>query len=253
MQAREGRKAAIVTGASRGIGEATARLLAARGFAVLVNWLNDELAARTVVAAIRQAGGEAIAFHADVSNEGEVSAMFDAAASELGYVAGLVNNAGVTGRSTRLEDVDAEDVHHVLSVNVLGTILCAREAVRRMSTRRQGRGGAIVNIGSLAARIGAANEWIHYAASKGAVHTLTVGLAREVAAEGIRVNCVAPGLIETGLHAASGRPDRLERLRSSIPMLRPGLAEEVASSVAWLLSPEASYVTAAILEVGGGR
>lgn len=253
MQARERRQAAIVTGASRGIGAATARLLAARGFAVLVNWLNDELAARAVVAAICQAGGEAIAFRADVSDEGEVMAMFDAAAGGLGYVAGLVNNAGVTGRSARLEDVAAKDVEQVLAVNVLGTILCAREAVRRMSTRRKGRGGAIVNIGSLAARTGAANDWVHYAASKGAVHTLTVGLAREVAAEGIRVNCVSPGLIDTELHAASGQPDRLERLRPSIPMLRPGLAEEVASSVAWLLSPEASYVTAAVLEVGGGR
>jgi NAD(P)-dependent dehydrogenase (short-subunit alcohol dehydrogenase family) len=253
MQAREGRKAAIVTGASRGIGAATAKLLAARGFAVLVNWVNDELAARAVVSAIHQAGGEAIAFHADVSDEGEVIAMFDAAASELGYVAGLVNNAGITGRAARLENVDAKDVEQVLSVNVLGTFLCAREAVRRMSTRRQGRVGAIVNVGSLAARIGAANEWIHYAASKAAVHTLTVGLAREVAADGIRVNCVAPGLIDTELHAASGQPDRLERLRPSIPMLRAGLAEEVASSVAWLLSPEASYVTAAVLEVGGGR
>lgn len=252
MQAGEGRQAVIVTGASRGIGAATARLLAARGFAVVVNWATDELAARAVVAAIRQAGGEAVAVHADVSNEGEVAAMFDAA-GELGYVCGLVNNAGITGRSGRLENAAAKDVERVLAVNVLGPLLCAREAVRRMSTRRQGRGGAIVNIGSLAARTGAANEWVHYAASKGAVHSLTVGLAREVAAEGIRVNCVAPGLIETELHAASGQPDRLDRLRSSIPMLRPGLAQEVAASVAWLLSAEASYVTAAILEVGGGR
>jgi NAD(P)-dependent dehydrogenase (short-subunit alcohol dehydrogenase family) len=249
MQARE---AVIVTGASRGIGEATAKLLAARGFAVLVNCANDERAAADVVAAIRDAGGTASALRADVSNESEVVAMFEAA-SALGYVSGLVNNAGVTGGCGRLEDVTAKNVERVLAVNVLGTILCAREAVRRMSTRRNGRGGAIVNIGSLAARTGAANDWVHYAASKGAVHTLTLGLAREVAAEGIRVNCVAPGLIATELHAASGQPDRLDRLRSSIPMLRPGLAEEVATSVAWLLSPEASYVTAAILEVGGGR
>jgi NAD(P)-dependent dehydrogenase (short-subunit alcohol dehydrogenase family) len=246
------KQVAIVTGASRGIGAATAKLLAERGFAVLVNYAKDERAAEAVVATIRQAGGAASAVRADVSNEVEVAAMFDAAAG-VGYVSALVNNAGVTGGSARLENVTAKDVERVLAVNVLGTILCAREAVRRMSTRHRGRGGAIVNIGSLAARTGAANDWVHYAASKGAVHTLTVGLAREVAAEGVRVNCVAPGLIETELHAASGQPDRLERLRPSIPMLRPGLAEEVATSVAWLLSPEASYVTAALLEVGGGR
>ncbi len=251
MQPGDG-QVVVVTGASRGIGAATASLLAARGFAVLVNFAHDERAAEAVVASIRQAGGAGSAFRADVSDEGEVAAMFDAA-SGLGYVFGLVNNAGVTGGSARLEDVTAKNVERMLAVNVLGTILCAREAVRRMSRRHGGRGGAIVNIGSLAARTGAAGDWVHYAASKGAVHTLTVGLAREVAAEGIRVNCVAPGLIETGLHAASGQPDRLERLRSSIPMLRPGLAQEVATSVAWLLSPEASYVTAAILEVGGGR
>jgi NAD(P)-dependent dehydrogenase (short-subunit alcohol dehydrogenase family) len=246
-------QATIVTGASRGIGAATAKLLAARGSPVLVNFANDEAAARAVVAEICQAGGTAVAFRADVSNEREVVAMFEAATAELGYVSGLVNNAAITGGFGRLEDARAETIERVLAVNVLGAILCSREAVRRMSTRHQGRGGAIVNIGSLAARTGAANDWIHYAASKGAVHTLTVGLAREVAGEGIRVNCVAPGLIETELHAASGQPHRLERLRSSIPMLRAGLAEEVASSVAWLLSPEASYVTAAILEVGGGR
>jgi NAD(P)-dependent dehydrogenase (short-subunit alcohol dehydrogenase family) len=168
-------------------------------------------------------------------------------------VSGLVNNAGVTGGFARVEDVSAKSIEQVLAVNVLGTILCSREAVRRMSTKRGGRGGAIVNLGSLAARTGGANDWVHYAASKGAVHTFTIGLAREVAAEGIRVNCLAPGLIETELHAANGQPDRLDRLRSSIPMLRAGLAEEVADGVAFLLSPEASYVTAAILEAGGGR
>ncbi|TMA23522.1 MAG: SDR family oxidoreductase [Deltaproteobacteria bacterium] len=247
------RDAAIVTGASRGIGAATARLLASRGLAVLVNYASDADAAGGVVAGIRESGGVALAFHADVSKEAEVAAMFDAATRDLGYVAALVNNAGVTGGFGRLEDVSVASVEEVLAVNVLGAILCAREAVRRMSTRRNGRGGAIVNVGSLAARIGSAGEWVHYAASKGAVHTLTIGLAREVAADGIRVNCLAPGLVDTELHAASGQPDRLERLRPGIPLQRPGTAEEVAAGIAWLLSEESSYVTGAILEMGGGR
>jgi NAD(P)-dependent dehydrogenase (short-subunit alcohol dehydrogenase family) len=242
-----------VTGASRGIGAATARLLASRGHAVLVNYASDADAAEQVVDGIRKSGGTALAFRADVSKEDQVAAMFDAAARELGYVAALVNNAGVTGGFTRLEDVSVGSVEQVLAVNVLGTILCAREAVRRMSPRRNGRGGAIVNVGSLAARTGSAGEWVHYAASKAAVHTLTIGLAREVAADGIRVNCLAPGLVETGLHAANGQPDRLERLRPSIPLRRPGTAEEVAAGIAWLLSDESSYVTGAILEMGGGR
>jgi NAD(P)-dependent dehydrogenase (short-subunit alcohol dehydrogenase family) len=245
--------AAIVTGASRGIGAATARLLASRGFAVLVNYANAADAAERVVAGIRTAGGTALAFRADVSKEAEVVAMFDAALRDLGYVAALVNNAGVTGGFSRVEDVSPKSVEQVLAVNVLGAILCAREAVRRMSPRRNGRGGRIVNVGSLAARIGGAGEWVHYAASKAAVHTLTIGLAREVAADGIRVNCLAPGLVDTELHAANGQPDRLERLRPGIPLGRPGTAEEVAAGIAWLLSDESSYVTGAILEMGGGR
>jgi NAD(P)-dependent dehydrogenase (short-subunit alcohol dehydrogenase family) len=247
------RNAAIVTGASRGIGAATARLLASRGFAVLVNYANDAEAAERVVAGIRTAGGTALAFRADVSKEAEVVAMFDAALRDLGYVAALVNNAGVTGGFSRVEDVSAKSVEQVLAVNVLGAILCAREAVRRMSPRRKGHGGRIVNVGSLAARIGGAGEWVHYAASKAAVHTLTIGLAREVAADGIRVNCLSPGLVETELHAANGQPDRLDRLRPGIPLGRPGTAEEVAAGIAWLLSDESSYVTGAILEMGGGR
>jgi len=249
----DSRTAAIVTGASRGIGAAVARLLASRGHAVLVNYANDADAAGKVVAGIRESGGAALAFRADVSKEAEVAAMFDAAARELGYVAALVNNAAITGGFSRLEDVGAADVDRVLAVNVLGTLLCSQQAIRRMSARRGGRGGAIVNVGSIAARIGSAGEWIHYAASKGAVHTMTVGLAREVAADGIRVNCLAPGLVETELHAASGQPDRLERLRPGIPLQRPATAEEVAAGIAWLLSDEASYVTGAILEMGGGR
>ena len=171
----------------------------------------------------------------------------------MGPVAALVNNAGVTGGFARVEEIDAARVTEMLRINVLGTMLCSREAVRRMSTRRGGAGGAIVNISSLAARTGGSGEWVHYAASKGAVDTFTIGLAREVADEGIRVNAVAPGLIETGLHAANGEPGRLERLSPSIPMKRPGTAEEVANAVLWLLSEEASYVTGSILEAGGGR
>ncbi len=166
---------------------------------------------------------------------------------------GLVNNAAITGGLARVENVTADAVERMLAVNVFGTILCSREAVRRMSTRRGGRGGSIVNISSLAARTGAAGEWVHYAASKGAVNSFTIGLAREVATEGIRVNAVAPGLIDTGLHAANGEPGRLERLRPTIPMQRAGTATEVAEAVLWLLSPAASYVTGTILEVGGGR
>lgn len=240
--------AVIVTGASRGIGAAAARLLARRGFSVVVNYANDEKAAGEVASGIRAAGGAAVARRADVSKESEVAALFDAAERELGNLFGLVNNAAVTGGFSRLEQLSARNLQDVLAVNVQGTILCAREALRRMS-----RGGAIVNVGSLAARTGGADDWVHYAASKGAVHSFTVGLAREVAARGIRVNCVAPGLIETGLHAANGQPDRLQRLRSTIPMQRPGSAEEVARAIAWLLSDEASYVTGTILEVGGGR
>jgi NAD(P)-dependent dehydrogenase (short-subunit alcohol dehydrogenase family) len=245
--------AVIVTGGGRGIGAATAKLLAARGHPVLVNYAQDEVAADAVVAAIERAGGKAVAWRGDVSSEADVVAMFEAAAREFGYVSGLVNNAGVTGGFARVRDVSTASVERVLAVNVLGTILCAREAVRRMSTKSGGQGGAIVNLGSLVARTGGANDWVHYAASKGAVHSFTIGLAREVAAEGIRVNCLAPGLIETDLHAANGQPDRLERLRAAIPMHRAGTAQEVAAGIAWLLSDEASYVTGTILEVGGGR
>lgn len=179
--------------------------------------------------------------------------LFDAAERELGPIRGLVNNAGVTAGLSRVEAVTLQALREVFAVNTIGTILCAREAVQRMSTRSGGRGGAIVNISSMAARLGGAGEWVHYAASKGAIESFTIGLAREVAAEGIRVNAVAPGIIETGLHAASGVPDRVERLKSSIPMQRVGAVEEVAEGVLWLLSPAASYTTGAILAIGGGR
>lgn len=239
----------IVTGSSRGIGAAVARLAATRGYAVAVNYSRDRDAAEALAREI----GRAVAIPADVGDEPQVRRLFEAAEAELGPIEALVNNAGITGGFTRVDSLNAAKVSEMLRVNVVGTMLCAREAVLRMSTRHGGSGGAIVNISSLAARTGGSGEWVHYAASKGAVDTFTIGLAREVANEGIRVNAVAPGLIETGLHAANGEPDRVWRIAPSIPMQRPGLPEEVAEAVVWLLSPAASYVTGAILEAGGGR
>jgi NAD(P)-dependent dehydrogenase (short-subunit alcohol dehydrogenase family) len=243
----------IVTGASRGIGAAIARLAARHGFEVAVNFSRDEIAANEVVRTIIEAGGRAVSICADVAREKEVIRLFETAERKLGRLAALVNNAGITGGFTRVEAIDAEALGQVLAVNVAGTILCSREAVRRMSICHGGKGGVIVNISSLAARTGGAGEWVHYAATKGAVNTFTIGLAREVANEGIRVNAVAPGLIETDLHAANGAPDRLERLSPTVPMQRPGTTEEVAQGVLWLLSPAASYTTGTILEIGGGR
>jgi NAD(P)-dependent dehydrogenase (short-subunit alcohol dehydrogenase family) len=243
----------VVTGASRGIGAAVAKLAAARGFCVAVNFARGEAEAHAVATGIVSAGGRAAAIQADVGREEDIVRLFQTAERELGPIKGLVNNAAITGGFARVEDVSAKALEEVLRINVAGAFLCAREAVRRVSTRHGGSGGAIVNISSRAARIGSAGEWVHYAASKGAIDSLTIGLAREVATEGIRVNAVAPGLIDTGLHAANGDPGRLERLAGSIPLRRPGTAEEVAESVVWLLSPAASYVTGAILEVGGGR
>lgn len=245
--------AVLITGASRGIGAATARLAGERGYAVAVNYATGEAEAAAVVRGICDAGGKAIAIRGDVGRESEIVNMFAEVEHELGPLRGLVNNAGVTGGFARVEGVTAEALARVFAVNVTGAILCAREAVKRMSTRHGGRGGSIVNISSLAARTGSAGEWVHYAASKGAIDTFTIGLAREVATEGIRVNAVAPGLVETGLHAANGEPERLERLKPTIPMGRPGTPEEIAEAVVWLLSPAASYVTGTVLEVGGGR
>src|SRR5579863_4166906 len=243
----------IVTGASRGIGAAVARLAGERGWAVAVNFSTGEAEAREVVAEILSGGGHALAIRADVSKEDDIVRMFLAAERELGPIKGLVNNAAVTGGFARVEEVTAAAVERVFAVNVTGAILCAREAVRRMSTARGGTGGAIVNISSRAAHTGAAGEWVHYAASKGAIDSFTIGLAREVATEGIRVNAVAPGLVDTGLHAANGEPGRLQRLMPSIPMQRAGQPREVAEGVLWLLSPAAAYMTGAIMEMGGGR
>jgi NAD(P)-dependent dehydrogenase (short-subunit alcohol dehydrogenase family) len=247
------RGAAIVPGASRGIGAAIARLLGANGYSVAVNYAEDATAAGSVVDGLIAAGSRAVAIQADVACEPDVLRLFETAERKLGPIRALVNNAAITGGFARVEDIDAAKLARMLAVNVAGAILCAREAVRRMSTRRGGPGGAIVNISSLAARTGSPNEWVHYAASKGALDSFTIGLAREVATEGIRVNAVAPGLVETGLHAANGEPGRLARLSPSIPMQRPGTPDEIAQAVLWLLSDAASYVTGAIVEAGGGR
>lgn len=243
----------IVTGASRGIGAAIAVLAGDRGFSVAVSFATGAAEAKAIADQIIRSGGHARAIQADVAREDEIVRLFEIVERELGPIKALVNNAAITGGFSRVESVSARTLAQVMAVNVTGAFLCAREAVRRMSTLRGGAGGAIVNISSRAAQTGSAGEWVHYAASKGAIDSFTIGLAREVATEGIRVNAVAPGLIETGLHAANGAPDRLERLRATIPMQRPGTPLEVAEAVLWLLSPAASYTTGAILEVGGGR
>ena len=248
-----GSNVAIVTGSGRGIGAAIAKGLAEDGYAVAVNYIHNEAAASQVVSEIKSAGGIAFAIQADISKDADVVRLFAAVDRNFGTFTALINNGGVTGKFGRVEELSAATLESVFSVNVIGAFLCCREAVRRMSTRNGGSGGNIVNISSRAAQIGGAGEWIHYAATKGALDTLTIGLAREVAAEGIRVNAVAPGLIDTELHAAAGIPDRMQRLAPTVPMGRPGTADEVAGCVRFLLSPAAAYVTAAILPVSGGR
>ncbi len=246
-------KILIVTGASRGIGAATARLAALRGYAVCVNYRRNQSAADAVVGDIVREGGTAIAVGADVSSEAEVVRLFEAVDRSLGPVSALVNNAGIVERQTRVEHMDGNRLSRVLATNVTACFLCAREAVRRMSTRNGGAGGAIVNVSSAASRIGSPNEYVDYAASKAAIDALTIGLAKEVATEGIRVNAVRPGVIYTEIHASGGEPDRVDRVKESIPMKRGGQAEEVAKAILWLLSDEASYSTGAIIDVAGGR
>jgi len=244
----------IVTGGSRGIGAAICRLAATRGYAVAVNYVSDANSANRLVQEILEAGGRAAAIQGDVGCEPDILRLFRTAEEKLGPLSALANNAGITGGTfARVDSVEASALARVMSVNVTGAFLCAREAVRRLSTKHGGRGGAIVNISSRAADLGSAGEWIHYAASKAAINTLTIGLAREVATEGIRVNAVSPGLVDTDIHAASGDPGRLARLVSTIPLGRPGLPQEIAEGVLWLLSPAASFVTGSILQITGGR
>ena len=243
----------IVTGGSRGIGACTAQLAARRGYSVCVNYLQNREAAESVVNAMLGQGGKAIAVRADVSVEADVMALFESTEQQLGKPTALVNNAARLELQMRLGAMDAARLQRMFATNVIGTMLCAREAVRRMSLRTGGRGGSIVNISSLAARYGSPGEYVDYAATKGAIETFTVGLAKEVAQEGIRVNGVRPGFIYTGLHAAGGEPNRVDRVKTLVPMQRGGQPEEVAAAILWLLSPEASYVTGTFIDVSGGR
>jgi NAD(P)-dependent dehydrogenase (short-subunit alcohol dehydrogenase family) len=246
-------KVVLITGASRGIGAATALLAGQRGYAVCVNYRSNLIAARDVVGQIEAGDGRALAVQADISIESDVVRLFETCDASLGPVTSLVNNAGVLEMQMRVEQMDAARLTRILATNVIGSFLCAREAIKRMSTRHGGRGGSIVNVSSAAARLGSANEYIDYAASKGAIDTMTIGLAKEVAAEGIRVNGVRPGIIATGLHASGGEPNRVERLAESIPLLRGGKSEEIAQAILWLLSDEAGYTTGALLDVAGGK
>ena len=243
----------IITGGSRGIGAACAVRAARAGYAVVASYRDDAHAAAAVVSAIEREGGRALALRADVAVATDVAQLFDAADRAFGPLTALVNNAGITAPSSRVDEMDVARLTRMFATNVIGSFLCAREAVRRMSTRHGGPGGAIVNLSSAAARLGSPGEYVDYAASKGAIDTFTLGLAKEVAAEGIRVNAVRPGLIHTDIHAAAGQPGRVERLQSTVPMQRGGTADEVAAAVLWLLSAEASYVTGTLLDVAGGR
>lgn len=243
----------LVTGASRGIGAATALLAAAKGYAVVVNYAAQAVAADEVVSRIRSQGGKAVAVQADVADETQVLAMFETIDTQLGRLTALVNNAGVVDVAARVEEMSVARLKRMFDINVLGSFVCAREAIRRMSTRHGGSGGAIVNVSSAASRLGAPGQYVDYAAAKGAIDAFTIGLAKEVAAEGIRVNAVRPGLIETDIHASGGIPDRVSQLAHQVPMQRGGTAEEVAQAIVWLLSAEASYTTMSLIEVSGGR
>jgi NAD(P)-dependent dehydrogenase (short-subunit alcohol dehydrogenase family) len=242
----------IITGGSRGIGRATAIAAAARGFRVCVCYASNEAAAREVVAAIEASNGKAIAVKCDVGKESDIVALFEAA-DRFGTLGGLVNNAGIVGRTSRVDEMSAARIERMMAVNVTGSILCAREAVKRMSTLHGGKGGVIVNLSSVAARLGSPNTYVDYAASKGAIDSFTIGLGHEVAGEGIRVAAIRPGLIDTEIHASGGEPDRAHRLADNVPMKRVGTAVEIANAIVWLMSDEASYVTSAILDVSGGR
>jgi NAD(P)-dependent dehydrogenase (short-subunit alcohol dehydrogenase family) len=247
------KKVIVITGGSRGIGAATARLAAARGYAVCISYLQNKAAADEVVGGIQAGGGQAMAVACDVAQESDVVRLFAAVDQAWGPVNALVNNAGILDRQTRVDEMNAERLMRIFATNVTGSFICAREALRRMSTRHGGKGGAIVNVSSTAARLGAPGEYVDYAASKGAVDTFTIGLAKEVAAEQVRVNAVRPGIIVTEIHASGGEPGRPDRVKDSIPMKRAGEPDEVAAVIMWLLSDEASYTTGAVIDIGGGR
>lgn len=246
-------KVIIITGGSRGIGAATARMAARQGYAVCISYVQNKGAADKVIEDIRALGAQALAAAADVSVEADVVRLFESASDSLGSVTALVNNAGIVGKQARVQDMDAARLERVFAVNITGAFLCAREAVRRMSTKGGGAGGAIVNVSSIAARLGAPDEYVDYAAAKAAIDALTIGLSKEVAADHIRVNAVRPGVVYTDIHASGGEPNRVERIKEFVPMKRGGQPEEIAGAILWLLSEEASYCTGAILDVTGGR
>ena len=243
----------VITGGSRGIGAATARLAATRGYAVCVNYVKNQRAADAIVQEIKSMGVQALAVAANVASEADVVHLFQTVDRHLGTVTALVNNAGILDTQMRVETMDADRMNRIFTTNITGCFLCAREAVRRMSTKHGGSGGAIVNVSSAASRLGGAGEYVDYAASKGAVDTLTIGLSKEVAAEGIRVNAVRPGVIYTEIHASGGEPGRVDRIKNHLPMKRGGDPEEVAAAIMWLLSDEASYATGTFIDLAGGR
>ncbi len=249
----EAGKVLLVTGGGRGIGAATCRLAAEAGYRVAVNFAANEAVAAALVQTIESAGGEAFAIRGDVGNEADVLKMFEAVDRRFGPLNALVNNAGVVDRKSRVDEMNVARLERMMRINIIGSFLCAREAVKRMSTRHGGKGGMIVNVSSVAAVLGGPNEYVDYAASKGAIDTFTIGLSKEVATEGIRVNAVRPGIIDTEIHASGGQPDRVAAMRDLVPMKREGTADEVARAILWLLSNEATYITGALLNVSGGR